>query len=134
MVETTRGNEMKLLIPIALLLLLISEYSRAECPNVVRINTGTVSPCNGWLVSENQMQEFARNSDKLANEQGISQLNKQLLSLSAAEIEFYRNRSKSQSKELEKSESRRFWATAGAFALGVIITGVAAKAAIESAK
>lgn len=122
---------MKYLLIIALL---FSSPVFSGCPNVVRINTGTSSPCDGWLVSEPQMQDFAKTDDKLKLEQEMSQLNKQLLSLSAAEIEFYKERAKSQSKELEKAETRQWLSTAGAFALGVVLTGIAAKAAIEVAR
>jgi len=126
------GGDFMILVLIAALLFSAPAFS--GCENVKRIETGTASPCSGWIVSDNQMQKFAQTDDKLKLEEQISQVNKQLLSLSAAEVEFYKNRSKAQSKELEKAETKRFLSTAGAFVLGVLLTGVAAKAAIESAK
>lgn len=125
---------MKYLLIIALL---FSVPGFADCEkSVTKEPAGTTIKlnCDVWIVTEDKMQEFARTDDKLKAEQGISQLNKQLLSLSAAEVEFYKSRSKSQSKELEQSESRRFWSTAAGFTLGVILTGIAAKAAIEATK
>lgn len=123
---------MKYLLIIALL---FSSPGFSGCVEMVeKVQKGNPAPCQGWHVSPEMMQEFARKDDKLKYEWQLHQLSKQLLSLSAAEVEFYKERSKSQSKELEQSESRRFWSTAGAFALGVILTGIAAKAAIEATK
>lgn len=128
---------MKLLfIGSLIILLLLSHMGQAfGCDkDVTKVTQGTPAPCSGWHVSEPQMQEFAKTADKLTIEEKMNQVNKQLLLLSEVEIDFYKQRSLSQSKELQKAESKRFWATTGAFVLGVVLTGVAAKAAIESTK
>lgn len=109
----------------AIILLLLSQLSRAACEkDVARISVNSLAPCDGWIVKDSQMQEFAKNKDTL-------ELTKQLVKLSETEVEFYKRRSYSQAVELEKAETRRFWSTAAGFTLGVILTGVAAKAAIE---
>jgi hypothetical protein len=121
-------------ITLAVFLLLLSQLSRAQ--NVSKVPKGTTLTTTEdvWIVKDSQMQEFAKTHDKLELTEKLVKTNEQLLKLSDTEMEFYKRRSQSQAKELDKAESRRFWATAGAFALGVVLTGVAAKAAIEASK
>ena len=57
-----------------------------------------------------------------------------IVRLSEREVEYYKSKSTSTRKELEKSDNKRFWTNLGHFALGVVLTGIAAKAAIESTK
>lgn len=113
--------------------LLISRCAQA-CPNVTKVSVGNPAPCTGWHVSEPQMQVFAKQTDQLQLSQDLNKVNEQLLKLSDREIEFYKSKVKSQSKELEKAETKRFLSSTGAFILGVVITGVAAKVAIEATK
>lgn len=105
-----------------------------SCDNVTKVAQGNPAPCNGWHVSESQMQDFAKQTDQLQIQKDVHKVNEQLIRLNEREIDYYKQKSKSQSLELEKGESRRMWATAGAFVLGVVLTGVAAKAAIEATK
>lgn len=119
---------------LAILLLLLTQLAKA-CPmNVQKISEGDKAPCSGWVVSNNQMQEFTRTDEQLELHKKLVETHKQLQKLSEAEIAFYKRRSEAQEKALSQSENKRFWLTAGAFALGVVLTGVAAKAAIESTR
>lgn len=118
-----------------ILALLLFTSSAFACPqNVQKIKTGTVSNCDGWLVSEPTMQTMAKNADELELSKKLVQAQEHLQKLSEAEIEFYKRKQKATEKALSQSESKAFWAAAGAFALGVVLTGVAAKAAIEATK
>lgn len=105
-----------------------------SCDNVTKVAKGNPAPCNGWHVSDPQMQDFRKQTDQLQIQKDIHKVNEQLIKLSETEINFYKSRVKSQAKELDKAESKRFWTQAGAFVLGVVLTGVAAKAAIEATK
>jgi hypothetical protein len=115
--------------------LLTTSLAFADCPkNVQKLSEGSSAPCTGWLVSEPKMQDITKSTDELELTKKLVQSQEQLIKLSDAEIEFYKRRSVSQQEELNKAEIRQFWATAGAFALGVVLTGIAAKAAIEAAR
>jgi len=130
---------MKLLfISLAFLLLFVSQCAKAkaaECPkNVQRISEGTAAPCSGWIVKDEQMQTFARTSDQLELEKQTTKLNEQLLRLNQDEIEFYKKRATVATDKLENADKARFWSNLGYFMLGVALTGVAAKTAIEVSK
>ena len=102
--------------------------------NVQKVTTGTPSPCDAWIVSPEQMQKFDKAMDKVPVDEKINKVNEELVRISTAEMEYYKQKSKSQSVELEKAETRHWFATAGAFTLGVVLTGIAAKAAIEASR
>lgn len=105
------------------------------CPqNVSKAKPGAVVPCDAWVVSEQQMQEFARTEDKYKIEVTRGLTLEKLRLLDEQEIEFYKVRSSSLQKEVNSGESKRFWSNLGFFVLGIVLTGVAAKAAIESSK
>lgn len=128
---------MKLIIVIwCILLLLFATISPSfACDkNVTKVAQGNPAPCSGWHVSEPQMQDFAKQTDQLQLAKDMNKVNEQLIRLNETEIEYFRNKSVVRGKELEKAETRRFWSNLGYFALGVVLTGVATKAAIESAK
>lgn len=102
--------------------------------NVQKVTIGNPAPCEGWHVSEPQMQKFHKAMEQKPVNVDINKLNEQLLKLSEKEVEYYKQKSQFQSKELEKAETRRFWSNLGMFTLGVVLTGIAAKTAIESTK
>jgi hypothetical protein len=105
------------------------------CPNnVQRIGTGESSPCSGWLVKDSQMQVFTKNSDELVKTKELVEAQDKLLKLSEAEMEFFKRSSRKAREEAFKAEGKAFWTGVGGFALGVVLTGIAAKAAIEAAK
>lgn len=104
------------------------------CPNVQKIKTGTSAPCDGWLVTPEKMQDFAKSADELEVSRKLILAQEHLRTLDVAEIEFYKRKTKEAHKQLAQEEVRSGWKTVGAFALGVIVTGFAAKAAIESTR
>lgn len=121
-------------LKLALIVFLSSNIVLA-CPNnVQKIKAGEASPCNAWIVSEPTMQKMAKTDEELEKTKKLVQAQEHLQKLSNAEIEFYKQRSRAQQKELEKAEIKSFWKTTGAFALGVVLTGLAAKAAIEATR
>lgn len=117
------------------LALLLITSSALACPsNVQKVKTGTPANCDGWLVSDPTMQNMARNVEELEKSQKLVLAQEHLQKLSNDEIEHYKKRSANAEKALSQSEAQKFWLAAGAFALGVVLTGVAAKAAIESTR
>jgi hypothetical protein len=121
---------MKLLL--ALLLFINTAFACDK--NVQKLSKDSPSPCAGWLVSEDQMQSFAKQTDQLELNKKSAEVHSQMLKLTEKEMDYYKQKSVSVGKELDKADSRRFWTNLGHFALGVVLTGIAAKAAIESTK
>lgn len=119
-----------------LLALLISFSAIAQaCPNSIQtIKTGTISPCDCWLVSEPKMQELAKTTEKLAISEKLILAQEHLQKLTQGEAEHFKKRSEATEKALSQSEKQKAWIGAGAFLLGVVVTGIAAKAAIESTR
>lgn len=117
-----------------ILLFLVTQCAEAACTNVQKIKAGTPAPCDGWIVSEPQMKDFAKQTDQLEIQKNIHKVNEQLIRLSETEIAYFKRQSQVRAKELEKAPTRQFWSNIGYFTLGVVLTGVAAKAAIESSR
>lgn len=95
--------------------------------NVQYTLAGTVTKCDAWLVKDSQMQEFAKQTDLL-------KLSEQSGKLSLREIEYYKKRAEQREEQLNRAENKKFFYITGAFILGVVVTGLAAKAAIEATK
>lgn len=125
---------MRLLILVILVTLAMQGKLFACDHNVKKIKTGTSSPCDGWIVSEPKMQELAKTTDELELSKKLILAQEHLRTLDVAEIEFYKKRNKATEKALSQSEMQKTLVGIGAFALGVIVTGFAAKAAIEATK
>jgi hypothetical protein len=114
------------------LALLVTTNALAQ--SVQKLDKGTPAPFSGWLITEKVAETSARNVDLLeAKEKQILKL-EHLRVLDAGDMEHYKQRSKDLQKQLHKQETKQYWTNAGAFALGVLLTGLAAKAAIESTK
>jgi len=119
----------------SLVLALLLTTSAYSCPNnVQKVKSGTIANCDGWLVSEPAMQDFAKTDEKLEKSAKLILEQEYLQKLTEAEVDFYKKRSTEVEKALSQSERQKFWIGIGTFALGVAITGIAAKAAIESVK
>ena len=124
---------MKLLKKLALILALVVA-SNAMAQNLQRINKGDVAPSSGWLASDKIIQDAARNEDLLLlKDKEILKL-EHLRVLDLGDMEHYKTRAKQLESQLHKEEAKRGLYSAGAFILGVVITGFAAKAAIESTR
>lgn len=118
-----------------LLLILIAFSATAQaCPNIQKLKTGTTSPCDGFFVSSDKMQELAKNADELELSRKLVLAQEHLRKLDLGEIEHYKSQSKAAHKALSQSNAQKVWLGIGAFALGVVVTGFAAKAAIESTR
>jgi hypothetical protein len=116
------------------LILMLLVLSNALAQSVQKLDKGTPAPFSGWIITDKIAQDSARNVDLLeAKEKQILKL-EHLRVLDAGDMEHYKQRSKHIEEQLHKQETKQYWANAGAFALGVILTGLAAKAAIESAR
>lgn len=127
--------QMKLLLfLLAILLLVISNLTHACSQNVKWTQTGTVLECDAWVVKDSQMQKFDKAVKSQEIYEKLNEANNQLLKLSEAEMEMYKRQSQSAHKRAEQAENKSYWVGIGAFALGVVLTGIAAKAAIEASK
>lgn len=116
------------------LILTLALTSNALAQNIQRIEQGTSAPRSGWLTSDSFVQDAARNKDLIeAKDKQILKL-EHLRVLDMGDMDHYKARSKQLEKRLDKEETKRGLYSAGAFVLGVIITGFAAKAAIESTR
>jgi hypothetical protein len=122
---------MKNLLILTVLLIWIDNLVYAE---MVVMKRGDVCAFDGVLVDAPQMKEFRQiNEDK----KNLELQNLKLKDLSAVQderVELYRQQAQSLNSELAKSESRSFWKSIGYFGLGVLVTGLAAKVAIESTR
>lgn len=115
--------------------LILFSLTAQACPqNVQKLKTGTSSPCDGWLVSEPKMQELAKNADELELSRKLILAQEHLRKLDLGEIEHYKTQSKAAHKALSQSEAQKVLIGVGAFVLGVVVTGFAAKAAIEATR
>lgn len=109
-------------------------YSADCIQNVTKVKSGTIAPCDGWHVSEPTMQDIMKDKDQLELQKKLQLQMEHLRKLDLQELEYYQMQSKNNQKALEKSEQQKFWSNIGMFALGVVVTGFAAKVAIESTK
>ncbi len=116
------------------LLLIYPIYAQACPKNVQTIKTGATSICDGWLVSEPKMQELAKQADELELSKKLILAQEHLRTLDVKEIEFFKKRSEAGEKALAQSNAQKVLIGIGAFALGVVVTGIAAKAAIEATR
>ena len=108
----------------ALIALLIVKLAHAD---MTLLKKGDPAPFDGIISDTTQMKEFRQiNEDK----KNLELQNLKLKDLSAIQderVDLYK-------KELASSESRSFWKSIGYFGLGVLVTGLAAKVAIESTR
>lgn len=114
-------NLAKLMI---LLMILISTNSFGQAQ---KIKVGERATFDGVLITEKQLQEY--DTAERAN-----RVLKELSSLQDMRIEQYRKDLKEAKSEINKVAFKGYLGTAGGFVLGVLITGFAAKAAIEATR
>lgn len=121
---------MKLLLVIFLLVSNVC-YSN-ESMKVVK--KGEVASFDGVLVSKEQMEEFRRinEENKLLKEKVLTLEN--IVKIDEIKLKYYADELTATRSLLIAEQANDFWAKAGYFALGVIVTGVAAKSAIESTR
>lgn len=95
---------------------------------------GMKAPFDGVLSDQDQMREYRK-----VNEQKelLGKENLKLKDLAAVQdqrIALYQEEIKVVKEDYRSLERRTFWTNVGYFALGVIVTGFAAKVAIESTR
>lgn len=115
----------------ALIALLIVRLAHAE---MITLNKGDTAPYSGILVDAEQMKEFRQiNEDKKNLELQNIKL-KDLGVIQEQRIDLYKLEVQRVREDLSRSEKKAFWQSAGTFVLGVLVTGFAAKVAIESTR
>lgn len=98
------------------------------------VKKGEVASFDGVLVSKEQMEEFRRinEENKLLKEKVLTLEN--IVKIDELKLKYYADELTATRSLLIAEQANDFWAKAGYFALGVIVTGVAAKSAIESTR
>jgi hypothetical protein len=107
---------MKLLSTLLLLLLSVNIYAQ----DVVAIKQGEVAKFSGNLIKTERLVQYFKDSKKLP--------------LMEMKVDLYKTRLKQTERELSKANFKSYIGTVGGFVLGVVITGIAAKAALESTR
>jgi len=95
--------------------------------DVVKVEKGTPAPFTGALVDAKQLSEFRKTRE-------INIKLKDLRIVNEKRIDFYKDEAIHYQVLIKKERMQHFWEKAGYFALGVIMTGLAARAAIESTR
>ena len=108
-----------------ILLLMLSTTINAQ--TAIRLDKGQVAPFSGNLIKTEKLEQFYKSHKKLP----LVEAN---LSLERHRIELYRVRLRKTESELTRTKTKGYLATLAGFALGVVLTGVAAKAALESTR
>lgn len=116
---------------ILLILCLLSSSLNAE---MVKLDKGQSAPFDGILSDAAQMKEFRQLNEDKKNLEAQNIKLKDLALINEERVGLYRVQSELLNKELSKAETRSFWKSIGYFALGVVVTGMAAKVAIESTR
>lgn len=102
--------------------------------DIVELNKGDAAPFRGALVSPEQMQEFRQiNEDKKRVDLQNIKL-KDLADVNEQRIDFYKSEVKNVQNQFARERTKHFFEKIGYFALGVVVTSVAAKAAIEASR
>tara|TARA_R100001086_G_scaffold214248_1_gene130254 strand:+ start:976 stop:1311 length:336 start_codon:yes stop_codon:yes gene_type:complete len=94
---------------------------------VQKIEKGEPAPFTGAIVTAKQLSEFRKTREINIKLKDLQVVNEQ-------RIEFYKEEAKHYQVQIKKERIKHFWEKAGYFALGVLVTGIAAKAAIESTR
>lgn len=122
---------------LVLILSLLWNTAFAECSkNVEFFKEGQplTAKCDGFYVKKDLMNELKNNDEVLKLKEKEIQNLKDISLRQEQMTQFYKDRTVTLGKELDKSESRSFWKGVGMFALGVLVTGAASYAAIQATK
>lgn len=119
---------------IVMLILTLTIWTTSYSANIVKINKGDPAPFSGVLVTNAKLDEFAGTKKKSELQDGkIRSLEALSLNLKD-QIAYQKDRARTYQREVLKADTKRFFSNSGYFILGVLLTGVAAKAAIESTR
>lgn len=114
-----------------LIALLIIRLAHAD---MTVLKKGDTAAYDGVLVDAEQMKEFRQTNEekKLLNLENLKL--KDLSDINNQRIELYKEQVKQSTDALSSSERKGYLYNVGFFVLGVVITGFAAKAAIEATR
>lgn len=116
------------------ILILLIASNLAFSASVVPIKKGDIAQFSGALVTAEKLDQF-RKTDELAKLRVKQIQNLRDLSIVKDQrIEFYQRQVTVTRRELFKSDSKRFMTNVGYFVLGTLLTGFAAKAAIQATR
>lgn len=116
---------MELLKKMWIILILTTSFSNAQTSTL--LTKGTPAPFSGTLIRNERVNELVKAEKRniLLEELSIKQDQR---------VEIYRTEASRLETQLARAQFKSFWTNVGFFALGVVVTGVAAKAAIESVR
>jgi hypothetical protein len=107
--------------------MLLISVTNSFAQDSVAIKKGEPAPFSGNLVKTELLQEFFKSHQKVPLLEESIELHKQ-------KHEIYKESLRESEKQLSRANLKANLGMIGAFALGVVLTGVAAKAAIESTR
>jgi cell shape-determining protein MreC len=123
------------MLKILLIILSLNSAFAYDCSkNVHKAQAGTTINCPAWIVSDKQMQEFVKVDEENPLLKEKISLQEKKLFLTETELEIYKDNNKALKKEVSKMERKSFYTNVGYFVLGALLTGFAAKVAIETTK
>lgn len=102
--------------------------------NAKILSKGDVAPFDGVLLKDNVLQELYKNKETLQIVENKVLSLKELSYTQEEIIKVHRSQIKEHNKELRRERRKNFWSNVGYFTLGCLLTGVAAKVAIESTR
>jgi hypothetical protein len=113
-------------------MLIISITSNAQ--DIVPLNKGEVAPFTGALVPPDRLNDMRKTDEELRITKKQIVQYKDLQIVNAQRMEYYKGTVKDYQEELSEERTKSTIKSAGYFLLGALLTGLATKIAIESAK
>jgi len=101
---------------------------------MIKLDKDQKAPFTGILSDAEQMKSFRKTNEELKLTQKQNITLKELSVVQERQIELYKEESTSFRTQLRREQVKSFWAKVGYFALGVFVTGLAAKTAIEASR
>ena len=114
-----------------LLLILVPSITLAD---MQVLKKGDSASFDGVLVDAEQMKEFRQINEEKKNLELQNIKLKDLGVIQEQRIDLYKQEVQRVTEDLSRSEKKAFWQSAGTFVLGVLVTGFAAKVAIEATR
>jgi hypothetical protein len=101
---------------------------------MVVVEKDTPAPFKGVLVDDLQMKQFRLINEQKKNLEKQNLKLKDLQLVNEGRIDLYKDEAKHYQTQMRKERSKAFWGKVIYFSLGVVVTGIAAKAAIEATR
>jgi tetrahydromethanopterin S-methyltransferase subunit B len=114
-------------------LLLIFSFSFANAQNVKAVDKGFVVEEKGFFVTREQMEKFVEldKENKLLKQKVVTL--EQLSANYLEQIDYHKNRANRLQADLDWSETKGYFKTAGGFIVGTILTGLISYGAFKAA-